>query len=209
MPIVVLRGADEAVTLPIRIGLGEACAIAAELDNIELDRPLPHDLFTSMLGHLDASVQQVEIRDMVDGTCYATVWVQPANGDRVGLDARPSDALALALRSRAPILVAAHVIESAPAVDLGPCLPSPCSHSAGPLPDPPNGRPEGRPEGRPGARQRSSRASSPPELALAAPPPTPISAAASASADSVGEADALSDEELSALGDEVFGKWKM
>lgn len=170
MPIVVLRDANDSVTLPIRIGLGEACAIAAELDNIELDRPLPHDLFTSMLGHLDAAVQRVEIRDMVDGTCYATVWVEPKNGEAVALDARPSDALALALRSRSPILVAEHVIDRAPVVDLGPCAPT---------------------RSRRPSTGANGRAASQPE-ALAA-----------------GGAAGSESEELGALGDEVFGKWKM
>ena len=123
MPVVVLRDAAGGKQVAIWIGLGEASAIATELENIKLDRPMTHDLMKTLLGLCHARVDRVEIHDLRDNTFYATVYVQRGDGAIVGVDARPSDAIALALRTKAPIRVEEKVISRAQkkalALDMG------------------------------------------------------------------------------------------
>jgi len=108
-PSALLEAVDGGAWLSLAIGVAEAPAIAAELDGVRLERPQAHDLIASLLGCMDAAVDRIEIEG---GTCpYATIHiaVEPAAGgiDRaLALDARPSDALAIALRTGAPIYVA-------------------------------------------------------------------------------------------------------
>jgi len=109
-PIVVLRDADNKINLPIWIGLLEATAIATELENIEMARPMTHDLLHTIIGHLKASVEAVEVSDLKDNTFYATIHLKMDDRE-MEIDSRPSDALALAIRAKCPIYVAKKVLE--------------------------------------------------------------------------------------------------
>ena len=108
-PIVVLRDADNKLHLPIWIGLLEATAIASELEGVRPARPMTHDLLRSAIGNLGGRVEAVEISELRENTYYARVFVR-ADDRTIELDARPSDAIALALRTRAPIHVAKQVL---------------------------------------------------------------------------------------------------
>jgi bifunctional DNase/RNase len=112
MPILILRDA-EGHQMPLWIGSVEATAIAAELESIRLDRPMTHDLMNTILGRCDINVDRVEIHDLKSSTFFATIFLKRPDGGRLAVDARPSDAIALALRARAPIFVAKKVIEKA------------------------------------------------------------------------------------------------
>lgn len=112
MPILVLRDEAGERTLPIWIGMFEAHAVALQLENSRSTRPMTHDLITHVIGVLGGAVTEVHITDVRDGTFYAVIYLT-ANGDLMAVDARPSDALALALRTRAPVFVAEHVLADA------------------------------------------------------------------------------------------------
>lgn len=107
----VLLKAPKGELLPIVIDALQAVAIAAGRQSEKPERPLTHDLLLSMLGMLDATVARVEVTDLVDGTFYAMVVLE-RQGVRFDVDARPSDALALAVRAKCPIFVAEHVLEA-------------------------------------------------------------------------------------------------
>lgn len=110
MPIVILKDDEEAVALPIWIGLIEASSIATELENIELSRPMTHDLIAQMLAKLEAEIFRVEIVDLTDNTFFANIQLK--RGDETfPIDSRPSDAIALALRTESDIFVHRSVIE--------------------------------------------------------------------------------------------------
>lgn len=111
-PIVVLKDDDEKFFLPIWVGIFEANAIALQLENITTPRPMTHDLLRNMIAELDARVTHIVINDLRDSTFFAQIRV--ALGDKLlEIDARPSDAIALALRTAAPIFVAQSVLEQA------------------------------------------------------------------------------------------------
>ena len=112
MPILVLRDEGGERTLPIWIGMFEAHAVALQLENSSAARPMTHDLLRHMVEALGGKVTEVHVTDVHEGTFHAMVYLS-ANGDTVAVDARPSDALALALRSRAPVYVAEHVLADA------------------------------------------------------------------------------------------------
>jgi len=116
-PIVVLYEAAEEIFLPIWIGVFEANAIALRIEGVEPPRPMTHDLLFSSLESLGAEVERVTISDLRDNTFYAVISLRGANGE-LQLDARPSDAIALALRAQAPIFVLRSVLENASAADL-------------------------------------------------------------------------------------------
>lgn len=117
MPIVILKDKSESTALPIWIGLMEASAIATALEKNSSDRPMSHDLMLSALEVLGAKVEKVLINNLCDHTFYAQL--QLGRGEEIWfLDSRPSDALALALKSGAPILVADSVIKKSRRVDL-------------------------------------------------------------------------------------------
>ncbi|AMY10279.1 hypothetical protein LuPra_03509 [Luteitalea pratensis] len=109
MPILVLRDEAGERTLPIWIGMFEAHAVALQLENSGSPRPMTHDLLKHMIEALGGTVTEVHITDVREGTFYALIYLN-ANGDQVAVDSRPSDALALALRTRAPVYVAEHVL---------------------------------------------------------------------------------------------------
>jgi len=110
-PILVLRAEEENLVLPIWIGTSEANAIALQLEGIQVPRPMTHDLMSSMLGALDVSVQEIRITDLRDNTYFAEI-VLSGRSASLNLDARPSDAVALALRTGSPVFVAESVFES-------------------------------------------------------------------------------------------------
>lgn len=116
MPILVLRDEAGERTLPIWIGMFEAHAVAVQLENSSSSRPMTHDLLRHMIEALGGTVIEVHVTDVRDGTFYALVYLA-AHGDTVAVDARPSDALALALRSRAPVYVAEHVLADAKPIE--------------------------------------------------------------------------------------------
>jgi len=118
MPIIILKDMEEKCALPIWIGLIEASSIATELEHIKLSRPMTHDLMKSMLETADITVSKVEVNDLSDNTFYAKIWLKKKNGEDITLDSRPSDAIALALRTKTPIYVSRHVIEKSRKIDL-------------------------------------------------------------------------------------------
>lgn len=117
-PIVILKKADENVLLPIWIGVFEANAIAMELEGVQTPRPMTHDLMRSVIEALGGVVEGVLVHSLVENTFHATVALRTAEGRRVEVDARPSDAIALALRARAPIKVAEAVFQQAHALEV-------------------------------------------------------------------------------------------
>ncbi len=112
MPIVVLRDEAGDRTLPIWIGMFEAHAVAVQLENSGSTRPMTHDLLKHMIEALGAVVTEIHVTDVRDGTFYAVIYLAAGN-EIVAVDARPSDALALALRTRAAVYVAEHVLADA------------------------------------------------------------------------------------------------
>jgi len=116
MPIIVLRDQEGQRLLPIWVGVFEANAIALQIENVQTPRPMTHDLLRNVISDLEAQVQRVVVCELKDNTFYATIYLQ--SGPRtVTVDARPSDAIALALRTRSPIYAEDTVIQSARAVD--------------------------------------------------------------------------------------------
>jgi len=110
--VVLLRGESDPRTLPIFIGDAEAQSIAFRLKNVEIPRPLTHDLLKNVLDCLECRLKRVVINDLVEGTFYA-VLVFERDGVETEVDSRPSDAIALALRCSAPIYVVRKVMEEA------------------------------------------------------------------------------------------------
>jgi bifunctional DNase/RNase len=112
LPIVILKNPDGQHVLPIWVGAFEANAVALQIENVSPPRPLTHDLVRSILAELGASLERVVIHDVRDGTFYAYLELS-RGGESLLVDARPSDALALALRARAPVFVHPRVLERA------------------------------------------------------------------------------------------------
>ncbi len=110
--IVVLKEMDNDRFLPIYIGPFEADAITIELQGVEVVRPLTHDLLKRMIETLGARVSHVVINDLRDDTFYARI-VLDVDGEETEVDSRPSDAIALAVRARAPVFVAEDVMDRA------------------------------------------------------------------------------------------------
>jgi len=117
-PIVILKDMQENKAIPIWIGLFEASAIATELEKIVFSRPMTHDLFNECLKVLNVAVSKIEIGDIRNNTFYASIYLI-REGQSFTVDARPSDAIALALRARAPIFVDETVIEKSRNIDFG------------------------------------------------------------------------------------------
>jgi bifunctional DNase/RNase len=117
MPIILLRDSEGHKVLPIWVGIFEANAIALQIENVSTPRPMTHDLLKNVISDLKARVQKIVVSDLKDNTYYALVYID-VNGGTVAVDARPSDAIALALRTRAPIFVEESVIDNAKSVDM-------------------------------------------------------------------------------------------
>lgn len=111
-PVLILREADGGLFLPIWIGAFEANAIALAVEGIQPPRPLTHDLLRSTLEAFGGKLERVEVHDLAEGTFYARLVVSASTGD-LSIDARPSDAIALALRVDAPIWTARKVLDAA------------------------------------------------------------------------------------------------
>jgi len=116
-PIVILKDAAVKNTVPIWIGLMEASAIATEMEKIQLSRPMTHDLMRNILESLEAKVVKIVVNDLKDNTFYALIHIMVGSQEIV-IDSRPSDAIALALRTDSPILVDKKVIAKSRKVDL-------------------------------------------------------------------------------------------
>ncbi len=110
MPIIILKNPDGKTVLPIWVGIFEANAIAMQLEEVVSPRPMTHDLLKNVIEGLQASVHQVVITDLKDNTFFAAIHLQ-RDGKQFTIDARPSDAMALALRASAPILVERQVLD--------------------------------------------------------------------------------------------------
>jgi bifunctional DNase/RNase len=117
-PIVILKDMQEKKAIPIWIGLFEASAIATELEKITFSRPMTHDLLTDILRILEIEVTKIEINDLRNNTFFANIYLVK-EGRSLVIDARPSDAIAIALRANAPIFVDDKVIEKSRNVDFG------------------------------------------------------------------------------------------
>ncbi len=108
-PIIILKTLDEEETIPIWIGLLEATSIASALQDIKFDRPMTHDLFKNFMDHVNYTVTKVEVSDLRDNTFYGRIHFDSPGGI-FDMDARPSDAIAIAIRYKAPIFVDEKVI---------------------------------------------------------------------------------------------------
>jgi len=110
VPVLILKDMQEKAVLPIWIGAMEAMAISLALNDVVLPRPMTHDLLLNMIHKLDGHVVAVHVTELSEGTYYADIEVEVEGGIR-RIDSRPSDAIALALRAKAPILVSEPVLE--------------------------------------------------------------------------------------------------
>lgn len=117
-PIVILKDLQESKAIPIWIGLFEASAIATELERVVFSRPMTHDLFNECLKALDVTVNKIVLADIRNNTFFANIYLSK-EGQNFTIDARPSDAIALALRAHAPIFVDENVIEKSRNIDFG------------------------------------------------------------------------------------------
>lgn len=118
MALVILRDLEGTKALPIWVGIQEANAIALEIEQVPTPRPMTHDLIKNILEGMKATVTRIVVNDLKDSTFYATIFLS-LNGQEVHIDSRPSDAIAVALRVKAPIYVTLDVIERAGSIDLG------------------------------------------------------------------------------------------
>lgn len=119
MPIVILKDFEEKNAVPIWIGLVEASAIASELEGIHSPRPMTHDLLRNILGLLKIKISRIAVMDLRDNTYFATIFLQN-DGQEIEIDSRPSDAIALALRTGSAILVDDKVISKSRQIELTP-----------------------------------------------------------------------------------------
>jgi len=116
-PLVLLRDAEELNFLPIWIGVFEAAAIAMELQGTQPPRPMTHDLLKASIENLGGKIKRIVINDIKEGTFYAAIEIDTPAGKTISLDARPSDAIALAVRCDAPIFVSEVVMMQAKLVN--------------------------------------------------------------------------------------------
>jgi len=124
MPIVVLQDPETDRLLPIWIGVFEANAIALKIENIATPRPMTHDLISGLLSRLSITVEKITVSDIRNNTFYAVISCRRGTED-IQIDSRPSDAIALALRTDAPIFVEEDVISRAHSLTLDPSLDNP------------------------------------------------------------------------------------
>ena len=117
MPILILKDPNGDSVLPIWVGLFEANAIALQIEKVSTPRPMTHDLLKNVLGQLEASITKVVVTDLKESTFYAVIHLNH-RGAVVTIDSRPSDAIAVALRTDAPIFVDQDVITRAKSVDM-------------------------------------------------------------------------------------------
>ena len=108
-PIVILQDLEETTLLPIWVGIFEANAIALQIERIDTPRPMTHDLLKNVLFHIGAEIKKIVVTELKDNTFYAMIHLD-LDGQPTTVDSRPSDAIALALRTDAPIFVTEQVI---------------------------------------------------------------------------------------------------
>lgn len=112
MPIVVLKDVGSDTVMPIWVGIFEANAIAIEIEKVAAPRPMTHDLTRNLMRHMNGDLEKIVITELRDDTFFAMLWIRQ-DGELITLDARPSDAIALALRADCPIFVSEQVMQSA------------------------------------------------------------------------------------------------
>jgi hypothetical protein len=112
MPIIVLKDVGSDTVMPIWVGIFEANAIAIEIEKVAVPRPMTHDLARNLIHHLNGHLERVVISELKDDTFFATLWLRQGDQPTV-IDARPSDAIALALRADCPIYVTEQVLQAA------------------------------------------------------------------------------------------------
>jgi bifunctional DNase/RNase len=115
-PIIILKTEDEESAVPIWIGLLEATSIASALQNIEFERPMTHDLFKNFTEQMNVAVTKVEVCDLRENTFFALIHFD-GDDQSFAMDARPSDAIAIALRFKAPIYLDDKVISKSRQTD--------------------------------------------------------------------------------------------
>jgi hypothetical protein len=115
-PIIILKLAKGDKAIPIWIGLLEATSIASALKDIKFDRPMTHDLFKNLIENMNMAVSKVEVCDLRNNTFYAKIYFTSPE-KKFSMDARPSDAIAIALRFQAPIYVDDKIIEKSQVID--------------------------------------------------------------------------------------------
>jgi len=118
MPIVVLKDVQSDALVPIWVGIFEANAIALEIEKTATPRPMTHDLLANLIRTLDGEVRRVVITELRDDVYYALIWME-RSGELISLDARPSDALALALRTDCPIFLTGQVLQTTRMANVG------------------------------------------------------------------------------------------
>src|SRR4029078_11979324 len=119
MPIIILRDKDGQRVLPIWVGIFEDNAIALQIENVTAPRPMTHDLLRNVIHDLRGRIEKIVVSDLKENTFYALIYLS-VGGEMMAVDARPSDAIALALRARVPIFVEEKVIDHAKTADLTP-----------------------------------------------------------------------------------------
>jgi hypothetical protein len=119
MPIVVLKDVASDTVMPIWVGIFEANAIAIEIEKVAAPRPMTHDLTRNLIRHLNARLERVVITELKEDTFLAVLWLRQGE-DALTVDARPSDAIAMALRADCPIYVSEQVMQSAKLNTTGP-----------------------------------------------------------------------------------------
>ena len=112
MPIVVLKDVGSDTVMPIWVGIFEANAIAIEIEKVSAPRPMTHDLARNLMHHMNGQLEKIVITELRDDTFFALLWIRQG-GELMTVDARPSDAIALALRADCPIFVSEQVMQSA------------------------------------------------------------------------------------------------
>jgi hypothetical protein len=119
MPIIVLKDVASDAVMPIWVGIFEANAIAIEIEKVAVPRPMTHDLARNLIRHLNGQLERVVISELKDDTFFASLWLRQGDQPMV-IDARPSDAIALALRADCPIYVTEQVLQAAKLNTFGP-----------------------------------------------------------------------------------------
>ncbi len=115
-PIIILEEIEGKQTLPIWIGLLEATAIASEIEGVRFSRPMTHDLLKNIMDKTDIKINRIEICDLKDNTYYALIHMTMKN-ETLSIDSRPSDAIAIALRTKAPIFVSDEVLKKSKQIE--------------------------------------------------------------------------------------------
>ena len=115
-PIIILKEIEGEQTLPIWVGLLEATAIASEIEGVKFSRPMTHDLLRDIMDKMNVKVNKIEICDLKDNTYYALIHLT-SKGELISIDSRPSDAIAIALRTEAPIFVSDEVLKKSKQIE--------------------------------------------------------------------------------------------